>query len=88
MATPIDLHEVAKRQLESRSRYPWRIKVCTSTACESAGAGAAVWAAFGRDWIRTSATALASRMKAMGSSIFRVLAISCQPILTRRHCDS
>jgi bidirectional [NiFe] hydrogenase diaphorase subunit len=40
MATPIDLHEVAKLELEVRSRYPWRIKACGSTACQSAGAGA------------------------------------------------
>ena len=41
MATPIDLHEVATRELETRSRYPWRIKACASTACQSAGAGPA-----------------------------------------------
>ncbi len=40
MATPIDLHEVAEREIEARSRYPWRLKVCSSTACISAGAGA------------------------------------------------
>jgi bidirectional [NiFe] hydrogenase diaphorase subunit len=39
MATPIDLHAVAERELEDRSRYPWRIKMCTSTACQLAGAG-------------------------------------------------
>jgi bidirectional [NiFe] hydrogenase diaphorase subunit len=40
MAEPIDLHEVAQRQLELHSRFPWRLKVCTSTACLSAGSGA------------------------------------------------
>jgi bidirectional [NiFe] hydrogenase diaphorase subunit len=38
MATPIDLHAVAELELEARSRYPWRIKACTSTACQLAGA--------------------------------------------------
>ena len=38
MAAPIDLHEVAERELEAQSRYPWRIKACNSTACLSAGA--------------------------------------------------
>ncbi len=38
MANPIDLHEVAEREHEARSRYPWRIKTCGSTACLSAGA--------------------------------------------------
>ena len=42
MATPIDLHEVAERELEARSRYPWRLKACASTACLSAGAGASM----------------------------------------------
>ena len=42
MATPIDLHEVAERELEARSRYPWRLKACASTACLSAGAGASI----------------------------------------------
>jgi bidirectional [NiFe] hydrogenase diaphorase subunit len=42
MATPIDLHEVAERELEARSRYPWRVKACASTACLSAGAGASM----------------------------------------------
>ncbi len=42
MATPIDLHDVAERELEQRSRYPWRIKACASTACQSAGAGSAI----------------------------------------------
>mgnify|MGYP000647512534 CR=1 FL=1 len=37
MAAPIDLHAVAERELEDRSRYPWRIKACTSTACQLAG---------------------------------------------------
>ncbi|MCB0992351.1 MAG: NAD(P)H-dependent oxidoreductase subunit E, partial [Acidimicrobiales bacterium] len=40
MAAPIDLHEVAERELEAQSRYPWRIKACNSTACLSAGAAA------------------------------------------------
>jgi bidirectional [NiFe] hydrogenase diaphorase subunit len=44
MATPIDLHEVAERELEARSRYPWRLKACASTACLSAGAGATMTA--------------------------------------------
>jgi bidirectional [NiFe] hydrogenase diaphorase subunit len=44
MATPIDLHEVAERELEARSRYPWRLKACSSTACLSAGAGATMQA--------------------------------------------
>jgi bidirectional [NiFe] hydrogenase diaphorase subunit len=42
MAAPIDLHEVAEREHEARSRYPWRIKACASTACLSAGAAATV----------------------------------------------
>ncbi len=42
MAAPIDLHEVAERELEERSRYPWRIKACASTSCQSAGAGPAI----------------------------------------------
>ena len=42
MATPIDLHEVAERELAGRSQYMWRIKACGSTACESAGAGASI----------------------------------------------
>jgi bidirectional [NiFe] hydrogenase diaphorase subunit len=42
MATPIDLHEVAERELEDQARYPWRIKACGSTACQSAGAGASI----------------------------------------------
>jgi bidirectional [NiFe] hydrogenase diaphorase subunit len=40
MAAPIDLHEVTERELEARTRYPFRIKVCNSTACVSAGSGA------------------------------------------------
>ncbi|NND84303.1 MAG: NADH-quinone oxidoreductase subunit L [Acidimicrobiia bacterium] len=40
MATPIDLHEVTEREHEARTRYPWRIKACNSTACASAGSGA------------------------------------------------
>ena len=40
MAAPINLVEVAARELEQRSRYPVRVKVCCSTACQSAGAGA------------------------------------------------
>ncbi len=44
MATPIDLHEVAERELEARSRYPWRLKACASTACLSAGAAATMQA--------------------------------------------
>ena len=42
MAAPIDLHEVAEREHEARSRYPWRIKACASTACLSAGSGATI----------------------------------------------
>ncbi|MDJ0770088.1 MAG: NADH-ubiquinone oxidoreductase-F iron-sulfur binding region domain-containing protein [Ilumatobacter sp.] len=42
MATPIDLHEVAEREREERFRTPWRVKACNSTACASAGAGAAL----------------------------------------------
>jgi len=40
MAAPIDLVEVAARELDQRSRFPVRVKVCCSTACQSAGAGA------------------------------------------------
>jgi bidirectional [NiFe] hydrogenase diaphorase subunit len=39
MADPIDLHEVAHKERERRSVYPWRVKVCSSTACLSAGSG-------------------------------------------------
>jgi bidirectional [NiFe] hydrogenase diaphorase subunit len=42
MASPIDLHEVAEREREARYRTPWRIKACDSTACASAGSGAAI----------------------------------------------
>jgi bidirectional [NiFe] hydrogenase diaphorase subunit len=42
MAAPIDLHEVAEREHEARSRFPWRIKACGSTACLSAGAGSTI----------------------------------------------
>ncbi len=42
MAAIIDLHEVAERELEARTRYPWRVKACASTACQSAGADAVV----------------------------------------------
>ncbi len=42
MATPIDLHEVAEREREARFRSPWRVKVCCSTACASAGANDAL----------------------------------------------
>ena len=42
MAAPIDLHEVAQREHEARSRYPWRIKACGSTACLSAGSAATI----------------------------------------------
>lgn len=41
MANAIDLHETTERELEARTRYPWRVKACTSTACLSAGAGTA-----------------------------------------------
>jgi bidirectional [NiFe] hydrogenase diaphorase subunit len=40
MAGPIDLHEVADREQEARSHFVCRVKVCSSTACASAGAGA------------------------------------------------
>ena len=56
MAAPIDLHEVADREHEARSRYPWRIKACSSTACQSAGS-AATFAAF-EESIETSDLAL------------------------------
>ncbi|MGI9529608.1 MAG: NAD(P)H-dependent oxidoreductase subunit E, partial [Acidimicrobiia bacterium] len=42
MAAPIDLHEVAEREHEARSRYPWRIKACNSTACMSAGSASTI----------------------------------------------
>ena len=41
MPAPIDLHEVAERELSERYRFPWRVKACMSTACVSAGAGPA-----------------------------------------------
>jgi bidirectional [NiFe] hydrogenase diaphorase subunit len=41
MPAPIDLHEVAERELSERYRFPWRVKACMSTACLSAGAGPA-----------------------------------------------
>lgn len=44
MAAPIDLHEVASREHEERSRTRWRVKACASTACLSAGANAAIQA--------------------------------------------
>ncbi len=52
MATPIDLHAVAEQEHEDRSRYPWRIKACTSTACQLAGAGPA-FDAIGEEISRT-----------------------------------
>lgn len=44
MAAPIDLHHVAEMEQEARSRYPFRVKVCNSTACQSAGSGITVQA--------------------------------------------
>lgn len=41
MPAPIDLHEVSERELSERYRFPWRVKVCMSTACLSAGSGQA-----------------------------------------------
>ncbi|MGB5168675.1 MAG: NADH-quinone oxidoreductase subunit NuoF [Acidimicrobiia bacterium] len=41
MPAPIDLHEVAERELAERYRFPWRVKACMSTACLSAGAAPA-----------------------------------------------
>ena len=41
MPAPIDLHEVAERELSERYRFPWRVKACMSTACVSAGAAPA-----------------------------------------------
>lgn len=38
MAKVIDLHEVGEREAAASARYPWRIKVCNSTACNAAGA--------------------------------------------------
>lgn len=40
MPAAIDLVEVAKRELEQRSHRLWRVKVCSSTACQSAGSAA------------------------------------------------
>lgn len=40
MPPRIDLDEVADREAAARSRYPWRVKVCCSTSCLSAGAAA------------------------------------------------
>jgi bidirectional [NiFe] hydrogenase diaphorase subunit len=40
MGRMIDLHEVADAEQGARSRFPWRVKVCMSTGCRSAGAGA------------------------------------------------
>ncbi len=37
MAKTIDLHEVAEREAEAVTRFPWRVKACNSTACWSAG---------------------------------------------------
>ena len=39
MAKVIDLDDVAVNEAEARSRYRWRIKVCSSTACDASGAG-------------------------------------------------
>jgi bidirectional [NiFe] hydrogenase diaphorase subunit len=40
MVAPVELVEIAARELQQRSRYPIRVKVCCSTSCLSAGAGA------------------------------------------------
>jgi bidirectional [NiFe] hydrogenase diaphorase subunit len=40
MAAPIELVEIAARELQQRGRFPVRVKVCCSTSCLSAGAGA------------------------------------------------
>jgi bidirectional [NiFe] hydrogenase diaphorase subunit len=37
MAKTIDLHDVADREREATTRFPWRVKACNSTACWSAG---------------------------------------------------
>jgi bidirectional [NiFe] hydrogenase diaphorase subunit len=42
MAAPIDLREVAARELEEQSRTRWRAKACAGTACLAAGAGTAI----------------------------------------------
>ena len=34
----VDLHEIADKEHTARGRYPWRVKVCCSTGCLSAGA--------------------------------------------------
>ncbi len=44
MAAPIDLHHVAEMEHEARSRYPFRVKVCNSTACRSAGSAITIQA--------------------------------------------
>lgn len=36
----VDLHEIANQERQFRSRFPWRVKVCSSTGCLSAGAHA------------------------------------------------
>ncbi|MFP4234796.1 MAG: NADH-ubiquinone oxidoreductase-F iron-sulfur binding region domain-containing protein [Nitriliruptoraceae bacterium] len=40
MAGPIDLHDVANSERDAQARYTRRAFVCTSTGCNSAGAGA------------------------------------------------
>jgi bidirectional [NiFe] hydrogenase diaphorase subunit len=45
MAEPIDLLEVAQREKAERALYPLRMKICNSTSCQSAGAGAVIAAA-------------------------------------------
>jgi len=40
MAGPIDLHDVANAERDAQARYSRRAFVCTSTGCNSAGAGA------------------------------------------------
>lgn len=52
MTESIDLIEIAERQKAEDARHPVRIRVCTSTACQAAGAGAtsaALAAALGSD---------------------------------------
>ncbi len=71
MATPIDLHEVAERELEDQARYPWRIKACGSTACQSAGAGASI-------------STLESEVVAVGlSDSVRVMSTGCMGLCSR-----
>ena len=41
MPGPIDLHQVSEHELSERYRFPWRVKVCMSTSCLSAGSGQA-----------------------------------------------